>query len=135
MYTFSVELFSDLYKEVHGFRPRSHWFYDSRATDQERQEEWDYLIARNDEQIRVDNVEKAKAWDSFQEQVKQNLQFGARDEQEAIRWVVESLNPNGYDLRYGGEWVCYAMGLAFDKGYVFNQACKDLEKKLEKEAA
>jgi len=135
MYTFSTELFSDLHKDVYGFRPRGHWFYDANTTDDERQAEWDYLCKCLDRQIEEDNAEKAKAWDSFQEQVKQNLRFGARSEQEAIRWVVESLNPSEYDLRYGGEWVCYTMGLAYDKSYVFNQACKELEKKLEKEAA
>lgn len=134
-YSFSTELFSDLHKDVYGFRPRGHWFYDEATTDDERQAEWDYLVHRLDQQIEEDNAEKAANLEAFRIQVKQNLALGAKDEQEAIRWVVESLNPHPVDLSYGGDWVCYELGLAYSNGYIFNQACRDLAKKLEKESA
>jgi hypothetical protein len=134
-YTFSTELFSDLHKDVYGHRPRGHWFYDANTTDDERQVEWDYLCKCLDKQIEEDNAEKAANLEAFRIQVKQNLALGAKDEQEAIRWVVESLNPHPVDLSYGGEWVCWELGLAFSNGYIFNQACRDLSKKLEKEIA
>ena len=134
-HTFSTELFSDLHKEVYGFRPRGHWFYDANTTDEERQTEWDYLCKRLDQQIEEGNAEKAANLEAFRIQVKQNLTLGAKDEQESIRWVVESLNPSPVDLAYGGEWVCWELGLAFSNGYIFNQACRDLSNKLEKESA
>ena len=135
IYTFSTELFSDLHKDVYGFRPRGHWFYDADTTDDERQAEWDYLCVKLEKQIVEDNIAKDNAWADFKAQVAKNQELGAKDEQEAIRWVVESLNPSEVDLAYGGHWVCYELGLAFSRGYVFNQACRDLSKKIEEEIA
>jgi hypothetical protein len=131
MYTFSTELFSDLHKDVYGFRPRGHWFYDANTTDQERQEEWDYLCKRLGEQIEEENAAKAEALKKFYARVEELKRSGAKDDQQAIKWIVQSLNPSKNDLWYGGDWVCYELGLAFANGYIFNQACRELEKELE----
>lgn len=134
-YTFSTELFSDLHKDVYGFRPRGHWFYDANTTDEERQAEWDYLCKRLGEQIDEENAAKDKAWADLEAQVADLLTRGARDEQEALRWIVQSLNPSESDLWYGGDWVCYELGLGFDRAYVFNKACHELAKRFQVEAA
>ena len=57
-FTFDTNLFSDLHKDVYGFRPRGHWFYDASTTDEQRQEEWDYLCKRLDEQLEEEKVRK-----------------------------------------------------------------------------
>lgn len=131
---YSIELFSDLHKDVYGFRPRGHWFYDESATDQERQAEWDYLCQRLSEQIAEENTAKEKAWAELEARVADLVSRGAGDEQTALRWIVESLNPSETDLCYGGEWVCYELGLGFDRGYVFNKVCKEILSRM-KEAA
>lgn len=134
-YTFSTELFSDLFKDVNGFRPRGHWFYDESTTDDERQAEWDYLCDR----LKMQNIEeeatKAANLEALRVQVQQNMTYGAKDEQEALRWVVLSLNPTYQDLCYGGEWVCYELGLSFNDAYIFNKACAALRVEMEKEIA
>ena len=43
MYTYSDELFSDLYKDVYGFRPRGHEFF--TACPERKQEIWDQILA------------------------------------------------------------------------------------------
>ena len=130
MYTFSTELFSDLHKDVYGFRPRGHWFYDASATDQERQEEWDYLCKRLGEQIEEENIAKAKALEDLYQRVAELRKSGAKDDQQALKWIVQSLNPDAIDLRYGGDWVCYELGLAFSCAYMFNQVCRELEQEM-----
>ena len=133
IYTFSTELFSDLYKDVYGFRPRGHWFYDANTTDEERQTEWDYLCKRLGEIMQEENDANAKALDELRAHVSELRAAGAVDDQQALKWIVQSLNPTQQDLWYGGEWVCYEIGLAFSNAYIFNQACKELAN--EKEAA
>ena len=130
MYTFSTELFSDLHKDVYGFRPRGHWFYDASTTDQERQEEWDYLCKRLGEQIEEENIAKAKALEDLYQRVAELRKSGAKDDQQALKWIVQSLNPDAIDLCYGGEWVCYELGLAFSCAYMFNQVCRELEQEM-----
>lgn len=126
-YDFSTELFSDLHKDVYGFRPRDHWFYDSNTTDQERQEEWDYLCQRLLEQLEEDKTSKASALRDLHERVAKLCEAGAESSDQALKWVVQSLNPTMMDLCYGGEWVCYELGLSFDCAYMFNKACRELE--------
>lgn len=134
-YTFSIELFSDLHKDVYGFRPRGHWFYDATTTDEERQAEWDYLCKRLGEQIEEENAQKAKALEDLQARVRELVASGAKDEQQALKWIVQSLNPSEQDLWYGGEWVCYELGLAFENAYIFNKACHELALEFEKDIA
>jgi hypothetical protein len=130
-YTFSTELFSDLHKDVYGFRPRGHWFYDANTTDAERQDEWDYLCKRLGEQIDEDNVRNAKALHDLQAKIADLKTKGAQDDKQALKWIVQSLDPSEIDLRYGGEWVCWELGLSFDCGYMFNEVCEELRDKLE----
>lgn len=131
-YTFSTELFSDLHKDVYGFRPRGHWFYDSNTTDAERQEEWDYLCQRLSEQIDEENAAKSKALRDLRAQVADLRSKGARDDHQALKWIVQALKPTKGDLRYGGDWVCYELGLGFDCAYMFNGVCQEIYEELEK---
>ena len=43
-YTYSDELYSDLYKEVYGVRPRSDYDQWLKMDPHEKQEEWDHLL-------------------------------------------------------------------------------------------
>ena len=130
MYTFDANLFSDLHKDVYGFRPRGHWFYDANTTDQERQEEWDYLCKRLDEQIDEENAAKAKALAELHARVAVLRTKGAQDDHQALKWIVQSLKPSHMDLCYGGDWVCYELGLGFDCAYMFNKVCRELEEEF-----
>ena len=129
MYTFSTELFSDLHKDVYGFRPRQHWFYDTDTTDEERQKEWDYLIEQLDLQIEEDRKAKAMRLKALELDIAKNIALGAGDRETAIRWIVQSLNPHSTDLMYGGEWVCYELGLEYSLAPMFNNACRELSLK------
>lgn len=133
-YTFSTELFSDLHKDVYGFRPRGHWFYDASTTDEQRQEEWDYLCKRLGEQIDEDNAAKAKALSDLHTRVADLRTKGAADDHQALKWIVQGLNPSQSDLWYGGDWVCYELGLGFDCAYMFNKVCRELEMEREADA-
>jgi len=129
MYTFSTELFSDLHKDVYGYRPRQHWFYDTDTTDEERQKEWDYLCDQLDLQIEEDRKVKAMRLQALELDIAKNIALGAGDRETAIRWIIQSLNPSNVDLMYGGEWVCYELGLEFALAPMFNNACRELSLK------
>lgn len=129
MYTFSTELFSDLHKDVYGYRPRQHWFYDTDTTDEERQKEWDYLVEQLDLQIEEDRKVKAQRLKALELDIAKNIALGAGDRETAIRWIVQSLNPHSTDLMYGGEWVCYELGLEYSLAPMFNNACRELSLK------
>lgn len=133
-YTFDERIVSDLHKDVYGHRPTNDfWTYWNQSSDDWKQKIWDSLI----EELKVvqaqQELEHEEALERLRADVKKNIELGAKDEQQALKWIVQSLNPTQQDLWYGGDWVCYELGLAYSNAYIFNRACKELAD--EKEAA
>lgn len=126
-FTFDEDILSDLHKDARGFRPRmDFWGHWRASSSEEKQAIWDGLVVELEQSIAEENAAKAKAWADLEARVADLMSHGANDEQTALRWIVDSLNPSEQDLWYGGEWVCWSLGLGFDRAYVFNKACKEL---------
>ena len=85
-YTFDDNTFSDLHKDVYGFRPRGH-HYDV-ASDDEKQKIWDELceeLSANEKAARILEQERIA---SFEERVEDVIGLGANNRQTAIRWMA-----------------------------------------------
>lgn len=104
-YTFDRNLFSDLHKEAFGHRPfpgKLHWL--ANATDDELQEEWDFLLraahlrAEEDRRIEQENL---ALWNATIDRLAEVC--GSREE--AIRWDMAAHDhendPNFYCWEYG----------------------------------
>lgn len=134
-FTFDANIFSDLHKDAYGFRPRGHRFYAPDTTDEERQQMWDYTLADLERTLDQEKREQAANLAKVEKMIEENLAFGAADRAQAIKWLVETLNPSLTDLMYGGEWVCWELGLSFYEASMFEAACKELYEKMEKQNA
>jgi hypothetical protein len=130
-YTFDADLFSDLHKSAYGFRPRGHRFYDPATTDDERQVMWDQTIADFNVEMDAQAERESQALFNLNALIHKNIALGAKDREQAIKWIVQSLNPDHQDLCYGGSWVCYELGLAFSQQHLFDQACIELRNEME----
>lgn len=109
-FTYDEDLFSDLFKDANGFRPRSHRFYD--ASPAEKQVIWDGLLEDLEaENIRYEEERKRNVAD-FEKLVEQNIQMGASDRKTAIQWLVDAEGDDFYDEGY----FHYCYGLPY--GYV-----------------
>lgn len=113
-YTFDAQLFSDLYKDAYGHRPRYHRFYDDSTTDDERQEFWDWAIRDLEEREREDARREAEAIASFEEGIALTMKVAGCDRATAIRYQVEA---GGYETEYDPGYICYCLGLPYHKGY------------------
>lgn len=86
-YNYSDDLYSDIYKDAHGFRPRgTGWF---NLTPDEKQAEWDWLqecILRNLDEER--DAERA-AVVAFEGCVSGLMEAGASDRETAVRWLYD----------------------------------------------
>ena len=96
-FTFCTDTFSDLYKDVNGFRPRGHEFYALETTDARRQEIWDQYVqmldavfAEDDHQQELDRREHEMA-------VFSTIAAGAGDTETAERWL-ESADDQYWDV-------------------------------------
>lgn len=127
-YTFDYDIFSDIYKEAYGFRPRGHRFYAESTTDEERQAIWDSVMEDQQSAYESECKREREAMAEFEKAIKdiQNIVNCGREQ--AIFHYVESLQLDSVDLRYGGDRVCYEVGLPFSMAEVFEDACNELRK-------
>ena len=130
-FTFDTSIVSDLHKDARGWRP-SEYFWETWevASDEEKQEIWDGLCNELNLEMERERKAEKQAVAEFEKQIARNLSYGAADRQQAIRWIVESLDPSEIDLRYGGSWVCWELGLPFSMKDEFKEVCKELADQL-----
>ena len=126
MFTYDDQTYSDLHKDAYGYRPRNDgWEYLSPVG---KQIKWDSLCEALDHRIAEDETAEAAAVERFEARAHDLVAYyGAHDHATAIRWIVEGLNLSSDDLAfYGGEYICYKLGLPYDMQEVFTPACEDI---------
>ena len=99
----------DMYKDAHGFRPRS--TDTSKWTLEQFESEMEHLqgvIRRNEAQREED---EAAAVVRFETRVASIIQLGAKDREMALRWIHEAEGSDGDD-----EYLCYLVGVPY--GYI-----------------
>jgi len=88
-HTFSTELFSDLHKEVNGFRPNGdHPFY--LSDDEGKQLIWNFYLTENDFQTKTQALMEQERIISFEEEIQNAINYGAETREDAVRWIVAS---------------------------------------------
>jgi hypothetical protein len=126
-YTFDEQIVSDLHKDAYGFRPREYfWAEWNNSTDDEKQTIWDGLCADLDAEIQREQQEQAAAVAHFEANVQRNMDLGAPSTEDAIRWILQSLDLSEYDLAYGGSYVCYELGLPYNMATTFDPIIKEM---------
>lgn len=119
IFSFSECGFSDLHKEVYGFRPRNHRFY--AECDEEKQKIWDELIYQLEENMKHEKIVEEKAVADFKERVEQAQVWGAKDYWDALRWIT------GSETFYHSQDVEH---FVWEQGILFTDYGKQLVKDL-----
>ena len=132
MFTFQENLFSDLYKDAYGCRPTFNVV--AGMTDIEKQQEWDILVGMVERNIEEDRVRDAEAVAAFEARVAEVIAIGAKDEATAYRWILEGQGYDEGDLMYGGEKVCFDMGLPFNMKGLFDPICYEILERMREDA-
>ena len=86
-YTFDDNTFSDLHKEVYGFRPRGH-HYDIASND-EKQKIWDELCEELEANNLVEQEQTIKAVARFEARIADVIELGAGNRTNALRWMSQ----------------------------------------------
>jgi len=113
-YSFDENAISDLHKDAYGFRPSVEFsMLWQLSSDDQKQEIWDDLVAIMQRSIEAEEAAEKAASEAFEGQIQAALLSGAADRETAVRWVVEALDLSEAELTYGGEHVCFLMGIPF----------------------
>lgn len=126
LYTYDDQTYSDLHKDAYGYRPRNDgWEYLSPVG---KQIKWDSVMEDVGLRWEQEAADEAAATERFETRAHELVAyFGCPDHATAIRWIVEGLMLSADDLAfYGGEYVCYKLGLPYHMQWVFDPACEDI---------
>ena len=127
MYTFDENIVSDLHKEAYGTRPTSFWWQCwNEATDDQKQVEWNNLLEVHAVTMDRAAQEEIAAINAFEIEIANALDVGARSREDAVRWIVQSLELDDIDLMYGGSAICYRKGLPYKMAAIFDNAINHL---------
>ena len=85
-------------------------------TDEKFQKELKSYGAWADEEIENEKKFEQETYEKFESQVKKNLELGAENREQAIKWILQSLD---LDKETDAGYICYSLGLSYDKEYLF----------------
>jgi hypothetical protein len=120
-YTFDDPTVSDLYEEAYGFRPSADWrFQWSEMRDEDKQEEWDWLIGQAEQEVDREKSRQREALREFEGRVERAIQDGAYDREQAIRWILQA---EGLEDEQDAGYICYCLGLSYDCEGIFTPFC------------
>lgn len=114
MYTFDERIVSDLHKDARGFRPTAGWWSVwEDLSDDAKQETWDSLCQELSETMDRERRLEAEAMIALHQRIQGTMLLGAKDEVQALKWIMEAEEFDDYDLQYGPSYFCYHFGLSY----------------------
>tara|TARA_R110002074_G_scaffold13412_2_gene47886 strand:+ start:55 stop:444 length:390 start_codon:yes stop_codon:yes gene_type:complete len=119
MYTYDETIFSDLYKDAYGFRPRGHNFY--TATPAEKQEIWDATILDMEAAQQAEIAREKECEKKFKDQISKVIEAGAGNRINALRWMTST------DTFYSQQCVEH---FVWSQGILFTDYGRALSKEL-----
>jgi len=125
-YTFDENLVSDLHKDARGSRP-SESFYEiwNSGSDFDKQCIWNNLLTQLDVTDKEEQTREQLAIASFEKHIA-SLESISNSREQSIKWIVEGLALTESDKMYGGEYVCFTLGLPYSYATLFDVALKEL---------
>lgn len=113
-YTFDEQIVSDLHKDARGYRPREVWWtYWNNCSDAEKQREWDGLRRELSEAIESQQHAENMAMIALHQRIQGTMLLGAKDEVQALKWIMDAEEFDDHDLRYGPDYFCWHFGISY----------------------
>lgn len=103
----------EMHKDAFGVKGRHYNFKEMSNEDLEKELDTLSKIAK-EEADRERKWEEA-AYQTFLKTVANTIRHGAKDKEEAIRWILEAEEL----IKEEPDYICYKLGLSYDKAYLF----------------
>ena len=112
-------VFSDLHKEVYGFRPRGvimdNW---NSMAPAEKQVRWDQLCEELASNAEFDRVQELKAVAQIEQDIKAYMKLGAPNRESALRWMTQTETFHNSQCVEGWVWKQGILFTAYGKRLV-----------------
>ena len=121
-FTYSDDCFSDLHKDVYGFRPRGALMQEwEDRTPRQKQELWNALCDELADNEKANRKAEEEAVDRFEARVQDVIGLGAGDRKTALRWI------SSQETFYHGQCVEH---FVWEQGVLFTDYGRKLVKEL-----
>ena len=121
-FTYSDDCFSDLFKDVNGFRPRGSLLADwNDRTPRQKQGLWNALCDELEQNTKQEKIREQECVEEFEARVHDVIELGAGDRQTALRWIASQ--ETFYHLQCVEHFV-------WEQGILFTDYGKQLVKDL-----
>ena len=125
-YTFDENLVSDLHKDARGSRPDEYFWEEWTNIDAAgKQFIWERLLGELAVAQKEEQTREQSAIDSFEKHVV-SLESISNSRKQSIRWIIEGLALTDSDKMYGGDYICYKLGLPYSYAKEFDLALQEL---------
>jgi len=114
MYTFDENIVSDLHKDARGYRPREYFWKEWKdSNDFDRQAIWDGLTNELKLEMARERQAQLNAEIKMHQRIQGVMLVGAKDEVQALKWIMEAEEFSDIDLQYGASYFCFHFGLSY----------------------
>jgi hypothetical protein len=128
-YTFDESIVSDLHKDARGYRPIAGWWQMWNALgDAEKQNVWDDLCAEHSAEMDRERHAQNMASIALHQRIQGVMLLGAKDEVQALKWIMEAEEFSDFDLQYGPSYFCFHFGLSYraEKEFSIQEAINEM---------
>ena len=104
----------EMHKDAYGVKGR-HYNFDAMS-NKELEEELKHLCEVAKREREIEARQEAENYKNFEKRIFDTVQMGAGDRETAIKWILEA---EGLDKEQDTGYICYSLGLGYDKEYLF----------------
>ena len=106
----------EMHKDAYGVKGRHYNF--KEMSNEDLQKELDSLCKVAKESAEQEKKWEEAAYQTFLKTVDATIRHGAKDKEEAIKWILEAEELIEY-FDKEPDYICYKLGLSYDKEYLF----------------
>ena len=104
----------EMHKEAYGVKGRHYNF--NEMSDDDLKKEFEHLCEVAKREREIEKRAEEEAYQTFLKRISEAQSLGAENREDAIKWILQA---EGLDKEKDSGYICYSLGLGYDKEYLF----------------
>ena len=105
----------EMHKDAYGVKGRHYNF--KEMSNEDLQKELDHLCEVAKREREIEKRYEESAYQTFLKRIAEAMKLGAETKEDAIKWILQA---EGLENEKDAGYICYQLGLSYDKEYLFN---------------
>ena len=104
----------EMHKEAYGVKGRHYNF--SKMSTKDLEKELDHLCDVAKREAEIEKRQEEDNLKAFESRIDEAISLGAENREAAINWILQA---EGLDKEQDSGYICYTLGLSYDKEHLF----------------